>query len=157
MQSFFGRRRIGIVAGLVVAAAACLGSGEAQAQGRRVYRYRAAPARNLQVEAELAARVAQLNQLVAQARAEQAAAASRRRIYRPGEIPVNVPVNTPMYGPLSPGQRILVETVAGQQLGAARAGCEARRAAQPYSVYRPGRLNDGYYGTLLGPRPSSCY
>jgi hypothetical protein len=29
------------VAGLVLAAAACLGSGEAQAQGRRVYGYRA--------------------------------------------------------------------------------------------------------------------
>ena len=58
-----------------MAAAALLGSGEAEAQSWRTQRYRVARARNLQVEAELAARIAQLNQLVAQERARQAAAA----------------------------------------------------------------------------------
>ena len=158
MQKMIGRRRwIAVVGGVVVAAAALLGSGKAEAQSWRTQRYRVARARNLQVEAELAARIAQLNQLVAQERARQTAAAARRRIYRPGEIPVNIPVNIPMYGPLTPGQRIVVETTTGQMLGAARAACEAGRESQPYSVYRPGRLNDGWYDTMTGPRLRSCY
>jgi hypothetical protein len=39
---------------------------------------------------------------------------------------------------------------------AARAGCEARRAAQPFNPYRPGTVNDGYDNTVLGPRVGSC-
>jgi multidrug efflux pump subunit AcrA (membrane-fusion protein) len=158
MQSTSERRRwTGIMGGLLVAAVACLGTGEAEAQGWPTRRYQAA--RNHQAEAELAARVAQLNQLVAQAQAEQAAAAAagrRRRVYRPGEIPVDVPVNMPMYGPLTPGQRILNDTVAGQINGRARAACEAGRASQPYSIYRPGRINDGWYDTMTGPRLRGC-
>ena len=149
------RRWTGITGGLLVAAVACLACGEAEAQSWQGRRYQAA--RNTQAEAQLAAYVTQLNQLVAQERAARAAAAARQRVYRPGEIPVNIPVNTPMYGPLTPGQRNVADMLNGWAIGSARAACEARRASQPYSIYRPGRLNDGWYDTMTGPRPRSCY
>jgi hypothetical protein len=136
----------------MVAAVACLGSGEAEAQYRRRY-----VARDLRAEAQLAAYIAQLNALTAQERARQAAArwaAGRQRVLPPGTIPVNIPVNTPMYGPLTLGQQIANQTVAGQLLGSARAGCIARQASQPYDRF--GRMNHGWYDTVLGPRPTGC-
>jgi hypothetical protein len=107
--------------GLLVAAVACLAGAEAEAQ--RYY-----GGRDLQAEAELAAQVALLNRLTAQAAA-----------------------------PLTPEQRILNDMTVGRIGGAARAACEARRAAQPYSIYRPGRIQDGWYDTMTGPRPRACY
>lgn len=149
------RRRIQVTGGLLVLALSCLAGAEAQAQHRSGYRV--VPRRDLRAEAELAAKVAQLNALVAAQQRQAAAAAAAGRRLRPGEIPVNIPVNIPMYGPLTPGQRILHDTLVGRIGGAARAACEARRAAQPYSIYRPGRLNDGWYDTMTGPRPHACF
>ena len=138
----------------MVAAVACLGSGEAEAQYRRRY-----IARDLRAEAQLAAYIAQLNALTAQERARQAAAArsaaGRQRALPPGVIPVNVPVNIPMYGPLTPGQRNVINMTTIQTVGAANAACLARQASQPYDRF--GRLNDGWYATQTGPRLRSCY
>jgi hypothetical protein len=150
-----GRRRRRIT-GLVLAAAMAvgIGGGGLQAQGRPRHGYRTA--RNLQLEAELAAMVAQLNWLLAHQRPVTRPQVYRPRVYGPNEGPVNIPVGMPMYGPLTPAQRAVNQMVTGQILGQMASICESRRASQPYSNYDPGRLQPGWHQTVLGPQLNTC-
>ena len=142
------RRRI---TGLVLAAAMAVGIGGSglQAQGRPRQAYRTA--RNLRLEAELAAKVAQLNWLLAHQRP-----VTRPRVYGPNEGPVNIPVGIPMYGPLTPAQRTIVQMTTGQQLGQLSASCEGRRAPSPYSNTRPGVVREGWVDSVTGVRMGTC-
>ena len=136
----------------MVAAAACVGSGEAEAQYGRGY-----VARDLRMEAEMAAKVELLNRLVAEEQRRRAAAAARqggRRGLRPGEIPVWISPHIPLYGPHTPSQRWLNDMATGRAIGAARANCYARRESQPYDRY--GRLQNGWHDSMIGPQLNSC-
>jgi hypothetical protein len=153
MKTTNGRRRwTALAAGLMVAAVACLGSGDAEAQYRRRY-----VARDLRMDAEMAAKVELLNRLVAEEQRRRAAAAARqggRRGLRPGEIPVWISPNIPMYGPVAPGQQYMRDALTGRTIGAARANCYARRESQPYDRF--GRLQNGWHDSMIGPQLNSC-
>jgi hypothetical protein len=157
MENKGKRGRVAAIVGGLLATAVVmgLGAGDAEAQYRR---YRPAAYGDAQVEAELAAKVAQLNYLVAQERARNNAfwAAREReqlRRLRPGQIRAAIPIN----GYVTPAERATQQMLNGYAISSARAICEANRAATPYNPYRPGTLNDGWYDTMTGPRQRSCY
>jgi hypothetical protein len=156
MNKRIERRRRNRITGLVLAAAmaACYGGSELQAQSRPRQAYRTA--RNLQLEAELAAKIAQLNWLVAHQRPVTRPQVYRPRVYGPNEGPVNIPVGMPMYGPLTPAQRAVNQMVTGQLLGQYSAICESRRAAAPYSNNRPGVVREGWVDSMTGVRMGTC-
>jgi hypothetical protein len=155
MEKKSARKGAAIVGGLLVTAIVMgVGAGLAEAQHRG---HRPAPYRDLRAEAALQAKVDQLNYLVAQERARHAAFWAAReqeqlRRLRPGQIRAAIP----MYGYVTPAERTTQQMMNGYVVGSYRAGCEARRAAQPFNPYRPGTVNDGYYDTVLGPRVGSC-
>ena len=149
------RRTAAIVAGLLVTAIVMgAGAGPAEAQYRS---NRPAPYRDLRAEAALQAKIDQLNSQVAQERARNAAFWAARdqeqvRRLRPGQVRAAIP----MYGYVTPAERTTQQMMNGYVVGSSRAGCEARRASQPFNPNRPGTVNDGDYNTMTGPRVGSC-